>query len=147
MDYILDDQMVVPHKNGTITTERVMPKPISSKRTALISHIRCSSVQQERAPDLKKVNKLFQTTVSVQKKILQRREGAPTVLDVNNSPVYANNTYKTKQIIQAELFNSLPDEVPIKIAKIDTFRNEEVLAAPADKAEPTKPTARSIKAE
>jgi cellulase/cellobiase CelA1 len=85
-------------------------------------------VQQERAPDLK-----FQTTVSVQKKILQRREGAPTVADVNNSPVY-----KTKQIIQAEL----PDEVPIKIAKIDTL-----LAAPADKAEPTKPTARSRKAE
>lgn len=124
--------MVAPHKNGTITTERVVPKPISSKRTALISHIRCSSVQQERAPDSK-----FQTTVSVQKKILQRREGAPTVLDVNNSPIY-----KTKQIIQAEI----PDEVPIKIAKIDSL-----LAAPADKAEPPKPTAaptaRSIKAE
>ena len=135
MDYILDDQLVMPHKNGTITTERAVPKPISSKRTALISHIRCSSVQQERAPDLK-----FQTTVSVQKKILQRREGAPTVADVNNSPVYKH--ISAKQIIQAEL----PDEVPIKIAKIDTL-----LAVPADKAEPeidaAKPTARSRKAE
>lgn len=44
--------------------------------------------------------------------------------------------------MQAEA--ELPDEVPIKIAKLDTL-----LAAPADTAEPAKPalaTARSIKA-
>ena len=132
MDYILDDQMVLPHQNGAVTTERVVPKPISSKRTALISHIRCSSVQQERAPD-SKFHTHIQTTVSVQKKILQRREGAPTVADVRNSPVYA-----TKQIFEAEL------PIDMRIAKIDTL-----LAAPADSAELAKPalvTARSIKA-
>ena len=102
MDYILDDQMVWPHKNGTVATERVVPKPISSKRTALISHIRCSSVQQERAPD-SKFQTHIQTTVSVQKKILQRREGAPTVADVKNSPVYKTGGISKKQIIEAEL--------------------------------------------
>ena len=140
--------MVLPHKNGAVATERVVPKPISSKRTALISHIRCSSVQQERAPASR-----FQTTVSVQKKILQRREGAPTVADVKNSPVYKTN--ESLQSNQAEL----PDEVPITSRTFVHSRDkgdgvyaiaiDTLLAAPADTAEPAKPalaTARSRKA-